>query len=416
MDEILAPIAKPMAWLLSLFYGFIPNLGIAIILVTFTIMLLLYPLTAKQARSMIAMQMVQPEIKRIQAKYKNDRAKLNEEMMAFYQENKINPLAGCLPLLIQMPIFFALFRVLHDPTKYIPENSKLYDAFCTTKQGVVVGVNQCNGDGRFSYLPNHQKFLGIDLSLSAPNQLGTWATVAAFAMVLLVMFTGYMQSRQAQKRTPAVNKQMALITKILPVFFGFISLNFPSGLVLYFFVSNSWRLGQQEVIFRRIGTAANPKHKSLMNPPKDSIVDAESRERGGAAVDVLDEPAELEAGENMPTTSSKATPNTTPKTTPKAPSKSTAAKSSGAGGSSAKNTNGKAEALPVAPPPRGGGVRSLFRLPPPPGEVPKPAPPATKSKSVPAAKPASTSGSGSSASGPRPGQDGRRTSKKKKKR
>ena len=84
-------------------------------------MLLLYPLTAKQARSMIAMQMVQPEIKRIQAKYKNDRAKLNEEMMAFYQENKINPLAGCLPLLIQMPIFFALFRVLRSPYKYVPD-------------------------------------------------------------------------------------------------------------------------------------------------------------------------------------------------------------------------------------------------------------------------------------------------------
>ena len=75
MDEILAPIAKPMGWLLSLFYGLIPNLGIAMVLVTFTVMLLLYPLTAKRARSMIAMQMVQPEIKRIQAKYKNDRAK-----------------------------------------------------------------------------------------------------------------------------------------------------------------------------------------------------------------------------------------------------------------------------------------------------------------------------------------------------
>ena len=233
----------------------------------------------------------------------------------------------------------------------------------------------------------------------------------AFSMVLLVMFTGYMQSRLAQKRTPAVNKQMALITKVLPVFFGFISLNFPSGLVLYFFVSNSWRLGQQEVIFRHVGTAANPKHKSLLKSPKSGVVDAESRDRG-SPVDVIDDPAALEAGETAtPKTTARkaATPKAAAKPNPKATAKETAAKS----------TNGNAEAIPVAPPPRGGGgIRSLFRLPPPPGEAPRPAPPAAKSKSVPAAKPSSsTSGSGSSSSaGPRPGQAGRRTSKKKKKR
>ena len=77
------------------------------------------------------MQRAQPEIKKLQAKYKNDRAKLNEEMMKFYQENKINPLAGCLPLLVQMPIFFALFHVMRDPYKHIPKASDLYAAFCT---------------------------------------------------------------------------------------------------------------------------------------------------------------------------------------------------------------------------------------------------------------------------------------------
>ena len=110
-------LSKPIGWLLSIFYSLVPNLGLSIILLTFTIMLLLYPLTAKQARSMIAMQMHQPEIKRIQAKYKNDRTKMNEEVMKYYQENKINPLAGCLPLVIQLPIFFALFRVLSDPVQ-----------------------------------------------------------------------------------------------------------------------------------------------------------------------------------------------------------------------------------------------------------------------------------------------------------
>src|SRR6478752_6363475 len=242
------PILKAIGWLLALFYAAVPNLGISIILLTFAIMLLLYPLTAKQARSMIAMQMHQPEIKRIQAKYKNDRQKMNEEVMKYYQEHKINPLAGCLPLLIQMPIFFALFRVLRSPYKYVPDTSKLYEALCTTHAGKVVNTNQCSGDHLYKYLPNHQKFLGIDLSLSAPDQIATWATIAAFGLVVLVMLTGLMQSRQAQKRTPQANKQMATVMKVLPVFFGFISLRFPAGLVLSSGVSNVWRLGQQEVI------------------------------------------------------------------------------------------------------------------------------------------------------------------------
>jgi len=370
----------------------IPNLGISIILLTFTIMLLLYPLTAKQARSMIAMQMVQPEIKRLQAKYKNDRAKLNEEMMAFYQENKINPLAGCLPLLVQMPIFFALFRVLQNPYKYVPDSSSLYKALCTPPgASQAVGVKACgNTDG----LPIHEKFLGMDLSFSAPNQITTWASILAFTLVVLVMFTGYMQSRQAQKRTPAINKQMALITKVLPVFFGFISLNFPSGLVLYFFVSNLWRLGQQEVIFRRFGTAAAPKHRSLLSPSKPKVVDAESRER---------DPVEGDADDASP-----------PEGTPPAKGGGRSAKGAAPPAKAGKANGAGSVAKPVvAPTPAGGGLRGLFKPPPPP--TGKPAPPAAKpaGKAAPTKKPSSSTSSGTTS---RPGEAGRRTSKKRKKR
>src|SRR4029077_17965453 len=131
MDSVLGPIFDAIAWLLSVFYSVIPNLGIAIILLTIVIMLLLYPLTAKQAKSMIAMQRLQPEIKKLQAKYKGDRQKLNEETMKFYQENKINPLAGCLPLLVQMPILIALVGVLRIAYNYVPTTSRLYTDLCT---------------------------------------------------------------------------------------------------------------------------------------------------------------------------------------------------------------------------------------------------------------------------------------------
>src|SRR6476659_4488072 len=363
------PILKAIGWLLALFYAAVPNLGISIILLTFTIMLLLYPLTAKQARSMIAMQMHQPEIKRIQAKFKNDKQKMNEEVMKYYQEHKINPLAGCLPLLIQMPIFFALFRVLRSPYKYVPDTSKLYEALCSTRAGKVVNLHQCSGGGIYHYLPNHQKFLGIDLSLAAPDQIGTWATFAAFALVVMVMFTGFMQSRQASRRTPQANKQMATVMKVLPVFFGFISLRFPAGLVLYFFVSNLWRFGQQEVIFRRFGTAANPTHRSAVRPAKASVVDVESRELetevdGDADDDApVEEPRELEAG---PAASAKAARATRPRAgsgsskpaaaKAKAPAK-TQAKPQGKAPAKSGAGNG---AKPVAPPTKsGGGLRSI---------------------------------------------------------
>jgi len=412
------PILKAIGWLLALFYAAVPNLGISIILLTFAIMLLLYPLTAKQARSMIAMQMHQPEIKRIQAKYKNDRQKMNEEVMAYYQAHKINPLAGCLPLVIQLPIFFALFRTLRSPYKYVPDTSKLYAAFCTKKNGALATVSQCSGDhAPFKYLPNHLKFLGVDLSVTAPNQVTTIATVVAFAFVALSVLSGFMQSRQAQRRTPQANKQMATVMKVLPVFFGLISLRFPAGLVLYFCVSNFWRLGQQEVIFRRYGTAANPTHRSAVKPSKSTVVDVDSRERteiDDEDVD-LEEPRELEAGPAAEATKVPAPkPASARKPSPakgaaKAPAKSTtrAPAKSGAG-------NG---AKLIAPPPKsGGGLRALFQLPPPPGEVPKAVPAKPTSAKPSSSKPSSTKSSTAGSPTARPGTTGRRTSKKKPKR
>src|SRR4051812_32874052 len=420
------PILKAIGWLLALFYAAVPNLGISIILLTFTIMLLLYPLTAKQARSMIAMQMHQPEIKRIQAKFKNDKAKMNEEVMKYYQEQKINPLAGCLPLVIQLPIFFALFRTLRSPYKYVPADSKLYAAFCTKKNGVLATVNQCSGSAkRLSYLPTHQKFLGVDLSVTAPNQITTWATIVAFAFVALSVLSGFMQSRQAQRRTPQTNKQMATVMKVLPVFFGLISLRFPAGLVLYFCVSNFWRLGQQEVIFRRYGTAANPTHRAAVKPAKSRVVDADSRERAETDDDddATEEPRELEAGSaatgtSPPKSASGPRKASTTKGTAKTPAtpapKSTAkpAAKSGAG-------NG---VKPVAPAQKsGGGFRSIFQLPPPPGEVPQPPPTSaraktTSSKRTPPKPSPTTKSSTASSQAARPGTTGRRTSKKKPKR
>jgi YidC/Oxa1 family membrane protein insertase len=240
--------------ILAFFYSIVPNLGIAIILLTVVVMLVLFPLTAKQAKSMMAMQRAQPEIKKLQAKYKNDRAKLNEETMKFYQANKINPLAGCLPLLIQMPIFLALFRVMRDPYKHIPKSSDLYAAFCTPTTGPKAGHLQlvaCNVP-KWG-IPNPQEFLGMNLSQHATGVTSGFVdALPYFILVGLVIVTGFLQARQSRRNAPNMNAQMAMVTNILPIGFGLFSLQFPAGLVLYFLISNLWRLGQQELIMHKI--------------------------------------------------------------------------------------------------------------------------------------------------------------------
>src|SRR5687768_12161064 len=141
-------VAKPMASLLAFFYELIPNYGVAIVLLTLTVMLVLTPFTIKSTRSMLAMQRLQPEMKRLQAQHKNDRQALNEAMMAFYKEHNVNPLSGCLPMLLQMPFFFGLYEAIrgmsHNPPKYLSESSDLFKSLCPSFDG-----SYCEGAKEF---------------------------------------------------------------------------------------------------------------------------------------------------------------------------------------------------------------------------------------------------------------------------
>ncbi len=242
-------IRDGLGTVLAFFYGVIPSSGVAIILLTVAVRLAMFPLTAKQAKSMLAMQRAQPEIKKLQAKYKNDRQKLNEETMKFYKENEINPLGGCLPLLVQMPVFIALYQTLRHIEKFIPENSKMFQDIC-------------NGEtlARCSAAPNlpDMKFLGMNLTESAAqaSKSGIGEALPYLVLVGLVVVTGFVQQRQTMRNQVNPNPQMAIIGKIFPLMFAFISWGLPAGVGLYFATSNLWQVGQQEVVFRTIGTAA----------------------------------------------------------------------------------------------------------------------------------------------------------------
>lgn len=383
--SVLDPLYTALGWVMALLYAAIPSYGIAIILLTVAVRLVLYPLTVKQTKSMQAMQRLQPEIKRLQAKYKNDRQKLNEEMMAFYKENKVNPLSGCLPLILQLPLFIVLYRLIHDLTATVitgavvigsittggsvpPSvtfqnvkisggtitNNKLSDSMTadvlgtdgkvvgqlqgtvtdnvlhgktkndpapvvdpvTKKQiGTIQGAQIAVGpDGAhitanpkhipensqlakdLRKTPGQMEWLGMDLA-KRPSQGQGAELVGLYLLVALTVVTGYYQQRQMTARTPASaqNQQMQMMGRIFPLFFGFIALQVPAGVVLYFVVSNLWQIGQQAIIFRQQDAA-----------------DAKAKGGGGKGANggtkVAAKPVPSESSKPAPATPAKATP------------------------------------------------------------------------------------------------------------
>ena len=234
---ILDPLYTVLGHVYAWFYGIVGDYGLSIVLLTVAVRILLIPLTIKQIRSMQAMQRLQPEIKRLQQKYKDDRQKLNEETMKFYKENKVNPLSGCLPLLLQMPLFIVLYRLIRDlvpktasgkvlPPKHIPQDSELYHAL-VKEAGTM-------------------KAWGMDLAEKATGVHGFATAWPYYVLIAFVVATGWYQQRQTTARQAAdgaVNQQAQMMGKIFPIFFGFISLTIPAGVVIYFATSNVWQIG-----------------------------------------------------------------------------------------------------------------------------------------------------------------------------
>lgn len=267
-------IKQVLGWFLGVFYDVIPNYGVAIIFLTILINLVLFPLTLKQTRSTRAFQTIQPEIKRLQAKHKDDPQTLQAEMMKMQKEAGATP-GGCLiPLLVQMPIWFALFRVLREAASVdeiassgIPASSSLYQ-------------HLVEGGGRF---------LGMDLGFEPSIIYGTEGLVATIPYLILmaIMVTvQFIQQWHAQPRDGRPQdkqaQQMQTITKFMPLFIGFISWSFPAGLTLYWASSNVFRLGQQALIFRIDGRPAPPPKDAPKDESSDKAPSPPAKPQGSA--------------------------------------------------------------------------------------------------------------------------------------
>lgn len=240
---MLDPIIVFLGSILSFLYQIFPNVGLAIVLLTVLVNIALFPLTLKQTRSMKAMSEIQPLVKDLQKKHKDDRQTLNEEMVALYKEKGVNPAAGCLPMLVQLPIWFSLFRLLRsfradDATEFLP-----------------------SGDLGQAILDGDTRFLGMDMVVS-PNGAVQDGIVTAIPYLLLVVFiivTGYYQQAQLTKRRQKEGKpmdespqarQMQTLTKVLPVVFGFISYSLLAGVDIYIASGQIVRIAQQAFIIR----------------------------------------------------------------------------------------------------------------------------------------------------------------------
>ena len=218
---------------LAFFYDLIPSYGLAIVFLTITVNLLLFPLTLKQTRSTRAFTSIQPEIRRIQKEYKDKPEELQKELMRVQREAGATP-GGCLlPLIVQFPIWLALFQVL-NAAGHIPAESALAQAIAaggTTFLGMDLGttVSQAVAAGVGGALP----YLGMLAIMVASQYIQTWHATAG----------------QTKPDNPQAAAGQA-VSRIMPLFIGIVSYNFPAGLVLYWMTGNIFRLVQQIVIFR----------------------------------------------------------------------------------------------------------------------------------------------------------------------
>jgi YidC/Oxa1 family membrane protein insertase len=258
-----------IASVLAFFYEFaFESYGGAIVLLTLAVMIVATPLTLKSTKSMLQMQRLQPELKAIQNRYKDDRQKMNEELMAFYQENGINPLGGCLPMLIQLPIFLVLFRVVQGITRRATDigsqfgwtagrlagGGELDTHAIATNERTFDPENLHHDSEMYLSLVDETEMqsFGLDLSRSAQDVLSDNFVNALpyLALILVVLASSLYQQRQIQGRNTGaqINPQQQMIMKILPFMLPVFSFTMPAALVIYFVISNLYRIGQQAYI------------------------------------------------------------------------------------------------------------------------------------------------------------------------
>jgi YidC/Oxa1 family membrane protein insertase len=248
------------------------------------IRIILIPLFVKQIKSQRALTALQPHMKEIQKKYKDDRQKQSEEMMKLYKEHKTNPLASCFPILAQAPIFFALFTVLNGIAAKTPE-------------GVAAPIARGFLKGEYLDSAAQATFFGAKISQSF---LGSTDTTVKIVTVLLIIFmsaTTFTTQRQlmvkGMPKMDASNNMMLQQQKIMlylfPVIFAISGVNFPVGVLIYWSTTNLWTWGQQYYVIKRNPTPGSPAYEELQRKRKEKTK-ADGKDAEGIDQDQVEEP------------------------------------------------------------------------------------------------------------------------------
>jgi YidC/Oxa1 family membrane protein insertase len=326
IGEIFHPLFELFGLILAGLYAVWPNYGFAIAGLTIIIMLALTPVTVKSTKSMLAMQRLQPEMKKLQAKYKGpeNRELLNQEMMKLYKENGTSPFGACLPSLLQMPFLIVLYTLIRGLSttknvnghvigapRYIPTNSQM-------AHDLVVHQGQMHwwfGMDLSSYpFSNHTMDPFTHVVTTSISQ--AVLVIPYLVLIVAAMFLQYYQMRQMNSRNPqaaAANPQMQTMQKFFPIIFGFIYLKVPAGATIYMVVSSAMRIATQEVMFktgmvtpvaaeREIGptsTKEKEKEKEKEKPqPPPKVVKKSTATDGTAAAKRTPPPAKPGSGAN----------------------------------------------------------------------------------------------------------------------
>ena len=295
MGAILNPLYTAVSWVIITFHDLLSftnnedlQWSVGIIALVILIRIILIPLFVKQIKSQRALTALQPHMKAIQNKYKDDRQKQSEEMMKLYKEHKTNPLASCFPILAQAPIFFALFTVLNGIAAKTPE-------------GVSAPIARGFLKGDYLDSAAQATFFGAKISQSFLGSTDTTVKIVTVILIFVMSATTFTTQRQLMvKGMPKMDssnnmmlQQQKIMLYLFPVIFAISGVNFPVGVLIYWSTTNFWTWGQQFYVIKRNPTPGSPAYEELERKRSHKNKEA-NRDAGGTVID----PENTEPGQN----------------------------------------------------------------------------------------------------------------------
>ena len=279
MSEILNPLYTAVSWVLITFHDLLNftnnedlQWSVGIIALVVLIRIILIPLFVKQIKSQRALTALQPQMKAIQKKYKDDRQKQSEEMMKLYREHKTNPLASCFPILAQAPIFFALFTVLNGISQNKPHGLLKGEYLVSAQSASFFGA------------PLSDTFLGADV---------TSTKIIAIALIIFMSATTFTTQRQLMvKGMPKMDssnnimlQQQKIMLYVFPIIFAVTGVNFPVGVLIYWSTTNLWTWGQQYYVIKRNPAPGSPAYEELQKKrAAKGLLDEKSNNQDGSTI------------------------------------------------------------------------------------------------------------------------------------